>query len=238
MDMANQREMLNAINAINKTNLDTGKERYKSGSGLFGESEKSAAAANRERTQTLGNMRGQDMVAATAAENRLNDMERAKMDRAVRMAEINNPGSAANVRMDYLKLMDQVFALEDGGEKEKAAALRRRAEARLTASGTAGAAGVGAERNDISRMRLQIKTWENIRDNASDPEAIKEAEGKILQLARNIAKAESEGVSGGGGKTSAIPLPENASAKNLVVGTVYQTAKGPAKWTGTGFMPI
>jgi hypothetical protein len=204
MDMANQREMLNAINAINKTNLDTGKERYKSGSGLFGESEKSAAAANRERTQTLGNMRGQDMVAATAAENRLNDMERAKMDRAVRMAEINNPGSAANVRMDYLKLMDQVFALEDSGEKEKAAALRRRAEARLTASGTTGAAGVGAERNDISRMRLQIKTWENIRDNASDPEAIKEAEGKILQLARNIAKAESEGATGGGGG-AAIP---------------------------------
>jgi hypothetical protein len=235
MEMANQREMLNAINAINKENLTLGKERYKTGSGLFGESEKSAAAANRERSQTLGNMRGQDMLAATATANRLSDMERAKMDRAVRMAEINNPGSAANVRMEYLNLMDQVFALEDKGEKEKADALRRRADARLTASGTSGAAGVGAERNDISRMRLQIKTWENIRDNASDPEAIKEAEGKILQLARNIAKAES---GEGGGKKDGVPLPENASAKNLVVGTVYQTAKGPAKWTGTGFMPI
>jgi len=208
MDMANQREMLNAINAINKENLALGKERYKTGSGLFGESEKSAAAANRERSQTLGNMRGQDMLAATATANRLSDMERAKMDRAVRMAEINNPGSAANVRMDYLKLMDQVFALEDKGEKEKADALRRRADARLTASGTSGAAGVGAERNDISRMRLQIKTWENIRDNASDPEAIKEAEGKILQLARNIARAESGGGSGGAGGGNAPKIGE------------------------------
>jgi hypothetical protein len=235
MDMANQREMLNAINAINKENLVTGRERYKSGSGLFGKSEESAAAANRERTQTLGQMRNKDIDAETAAANRLNNIEVENLRIAERRAERNQPGSAAMVRADYLKMMDQVFALEDKGEKAQADALRRRADARLTASGTAGAAGVGAERNDISRMRLQIKTWENIRDNASDPTAIKEAEGKILQLARNIAKAES---GEGGGKNEGAPLPENASAKNLVVGTVYQTAKGPAKWTGTGFMPI
>jgi hypothetical protein len=71
-DMAHQREMLNAINAINKTNLDTGKERYKTSGNLFGEDQKSTAAANRERAQSLGQMstaeanrktqeRGQDM---------------------------------------------------------------------------------------------------------------------------------------------------------------------------------
>jgi hypothetical protein len=70
MDMANQREMLNAIAAINKENLATGKERYKSGSGLFGEDQKSTAAANRERAQTLGQMRGQDITASTADANR------------------------------------------------------------------------------------------------------------------------------------------------------------------------
>jgi hypothetical protein len=37
---------------------------------------------------------------------------------------------------------------------------------------------------------------------------------------------------------SATPLPANASPANLTVGTVYQTAKGPAKWTGTGFTPV
>jgi len=33
-------------------------------------------------------------------------------------------------------------------------------------------------------------------------------------------------------------LPANPSAANLTVGTVYQTARGPAKWTGTGFSPV
>jgi hypothetical protein len=45
----------------------------------------------------------------------------------------------------------------------------------------------------------------------------------------------------GGGRatgSSATPLPANASPANLTVGTVYQTAKGPAKWTGTGFAPV
>jgi hypothetical protein len=40
------------------------------------------------------------------------------------------------------------------------------------------------------------------------------------------------------GGPSGAQLPANASADNLKVGTVYQTARGPAKWTGTGFAPI
>ena len=38
--------------------------------------------------------------------------------------------------------------------------------------------------------------------------------------------------------TGAQPLPANATPKDLVVGTVYQTARGPAKWDGKQFMPI
>jgi len=33
-------------------------------------------------------------------------------------------------------------------------------------------------------------------------------------------------------------LPANATAKDLTVGTIYQTARGPAKWDGKQFMPI
>lgn len=65
-DMANQREMLNAINALNKTNLDVGKERYKTSGALFGKDQEITAAANRERSQTLGQMRGQDIQAASS----------------------------------------------------------------------------------------------------------------------------------------------------------------------------
>jgi len=42
----------------------------------------------------------------------------------------------------------------------------------------------------------------------------------------------------GSASSTGVPLPANASASNLTVGTVYQTARGPAKWTGTGFTPI
>jgi hypothetical protein len=217
MDMANQREALNAINALNKENLATGKERYKFGSGLFGKSEESAAAANRQRMETLGSMSNKDKEVANAAENRLNNLEVEKLRIAERRAERNQPGSASKVRAEYLSMMDQVFALEDKGEKAQADALRRRADARLTAGGGAGTAGVGAERNDISRKRLQIQTWEKIRDSSSDPAAIQEAEKSILQLARDIAKIES-GEGGGnaftvtaGGKTYTFPTQEAAN---------------------------
>jgi hypothetical protein len=35
--------------------------------------------------------------------------------------------------------------------------------------------------------------------------------------------------------TGAAPLPPNPTPDKLTVGTVYQTAKGPAKWNGKGF---
>jgi hypothetical protein len=225
MDMSNQREMLNAINAINKENLATGKERYKSGSGLFGKSEESAAAANRQRMETLGSMSNKDKEVANAAENRLNNLEVEKLRIAERQAERNQPGSAAKVRAEYLNMMDQVFALEDKGEKAQADALRRRAEARLTAGGGTGTAGVGAERNDISRKRLQIQTWEKIRDSSSDPAAMKEAEGKILQLARDIAKIESS--EDGGGK----PITK-AEYDKLPKGATYIAPDGTQRTKG------
>jgi hypothetical protein len=219
MDMANQREMLNAINAINKENLATGKERYKSSGSLFGESEKSTAAANRERTQTLGQMRNKDIDAATAAANRLSDMERAKMDRAVRLAEINNPGSSANIRTEYLKLMDQAFALEDKGDKPAADALRRKAETRLTASSGA-SAGVGGERNDITRLKTLIAGYTQDLDPMSDTteEEKKFARTKLKQLRAQLENAEGGGGGGGGsftvtagGKTYTFPTQEAAN---------------------------
>jgi hypothetical protein len=68
-------------------------------------------------------------------------------------------------------------------------------------------------------------------ENASSEEEAALAKAQISSIMSG-SKPE------GGGKGAGVPLPPNASAKNLTVGTVYQTAKGPAKWTGTGFMPI
>lgn len=39
-------------------------------------------------------------------------------------------------------------------------------------------------------------------------------------------------------KPTAVPLPANPSPQTLVVGTTYQTARGPATWNGTAFIPV
>jgi hypothetical protein len=157
-----------------------------------------------------------------------------RMDIAERRYATDSGNIGARQGVEYVNLLAQSRALEEKGDKAGAKRLADRAQDIFNyRGGASGTAGVGAERNDISRRRLQIQTWEKIRDGSTDPAAIKEAEGKILQLARDIAKIES-----GSDASAGTPLPPNASAKNLTVGTVYQTAKGPAKWTGTGFMPI
>ena len=81
-DMAHQREMLNAINALNKTNLETGRERYKTSGNLFGEDRKSAAAANLQRAQTLGTMRNQDVQSQTQMRGQDMQLEATKIQAA------------------------------------------------------------------------------------------------------------------------------------------------------------
>jgi len=49
------------------------------------------------------------------------------------------------------------------------------------------------------------------------------------------------GVSGSGINTlpaAAQPIPSGAKPSDLIVGTVYQTARGPAKWNGKAFDPV
>jgi len=88
MDMAHQREMLNAINAINKENLTTGRNRYTTSGNLFGEDQKSTAAANRERAQTLSLMRGQDITAKTAEATRATQERGQDLTYKAQMAQI------------------------------------------------------------------------------------------------------------------------------------------------------
>jgi hypothetical protein len=121
---------------------------------LFGKSEESAAAANRQRMETLGSISNKDKEIANAAANRLNNLEVEKLRIAERQAERTQPGSAAMVRAEYLKMMDQVFALEDKGEKDKADALRRRADARLA---TAVGSGAGEENAATRSLRTALE---------------------------------------------------------------------------------
>lgn len=216
MDMANQREMLNAINAINKENLATGKARYASSGSLFGENQKSTAAANQQRTQTLGQMRGQDITADTAEKGRLTQMQIAKLQAAT----ANRPSEAERIETNYRSMIAK------GQQAEADAYLERIAKIK---------GGTGSERNDIKATETLLKNQQAIISDPLSSKADKEeARRKAAEYTQQLEKLGGAG----GGASVGIPLPPNASAKNLVVDTVYQTAKGPAKWTGTGFMPI
>ena len=91
-DMAHQREMLNAINALNKTNLETGRERYKTSGNLFGESQKSTDAANRERMQSLGQM-------STAEANRKTQERGQDLNYKSAMSQVNVMAARNNMEL-------------------------------------------------------------------------------------------------------------------------------------------
>jgi len=124
MDMANQREALNAINALNKENRDTGKERYKTSSTLFGKSEESASAANRERVQSLARLADVSERSIQAQLDRLNNMQVAKL------RSVENTTAGERVTAQYLKLkaenkpaeaealLEAHLRVTKGGEKE------------------------------------------------------------------------------------------------------------------------
>jgi len=143
MDMANQREALNAINALNKENLATGKARYASSGSLFGENQKSTAATNQQRTQTLGQMRGQDITADTAEKGRLTQMQIAKLQAAT----ANRPSEAERIETNYRSMVAKGQVAEADAYLERIAKIK----------GGAGTAGVGADNAQTRKLRDAVK---------------------------------------------------------------------------------
>jgi hypothetical protein len=215
-----QNELLSAI--------DT--REYEGGKELFGARSKSMDAANTAyqnqlmtRTKSLADMAGVDQRRMDEAAQRLNQMDIEKLRSATQNRSVNEK---LKFEADFLSLKAQARDLEAKGDAPGAAKLEARANDMLSIrSGGSAAAGVGAERNDISRKRLQIQTWEKIRDSSSDPAAMKEAEGKILQLARDIAKIESS--EDGGGK----PITK-AEYDKLPKGATYIAPDGTQRTKG------
>jgi hypothetical protein len=156
-ELAATKQFNEMMNLADKTELEGSKElfgartrRDELASQLFGKEKEGVLKATSDLY--TGKQRSLDEAA-----NRLNNLEVEKLRIAERQAERNQPGSAAKVRAEYLRMMDQVFALEDKGEKDKADALRRRADARLTAGGGTGTAGVGADNAQTRKLRDAVK---------------------------------------------------------------------------------
>jgi hypothetical protein len=113
MDMANQREALNAVNALNKENLATGKARYASSSNLFGEDQKSTSAANRERMQSLAQLAGVDERRIQSELDRMTQVQIQMMKDAAAKLDRSTPGKGE-------RMLAQVLALRAAGKNAEA----------------------------------------------------------------------------------------------------------------------
>lgn len=185
---------------------------------LFGAREKSLTAAqtsyqNRltNNTKALADLAGVDQRRMDEAAQRLNQMQVAKLQAATAA----RPSEAERIEAQYMGL------LAKGKAQEAEEYLSR-------ISRIKGGAGVDRNPTPTDRLRAAQSIMNDI-DSSAEEKAMAKKE---------IASIMSGNKPAGNGKEAGTPLPPNASPKNLVVGTVYQTAKGPAKWTGTGFMPI
>lgn len=194
---------------------------------VFGSREKSMTAATKAyldrllgNTKALADLAGVDQRRMDEAAGRLTQMQIAKL----REATANKPTEAERIEANYMALIAK--------EKPEEAEAYLNRISRIKGGGTAG---VGSARNRIMERRQEMQELSVMAKNElgqfSD-EDVKFAVDRIAKLARENAKDDGEEAPKG------IPLPEDATVKNLTVGTVYQTARGPAKWTGTAFAPI
>lgn len=99
-----------------------------------------------------------------------------------------------------------------------------------------GAAGVGATRNMIQGIRLQMKAAADILDpvkgaNATDEQKAEASNKmKLLQKRLDVLNGIAAEEEGGAGAPSAIPLPPNPTPDTLKDGQVYSTAQGNGRW--------
>jgi hypothetical protein len=212
-ELAATKQFNEMMNLADKTEFEGSKEvfgartrRDELASQLFGKDKEGVLKA----TSNLytGKQRSLDEAA-----NRLNTLEVEKLRNAERRAERTQPGSAAMVRAEYLKMMDQVFALEDKGEKAQADALRRKAEARLAAGG-----GAGGDRNPSPTDRLRAA--QTMLENASSEEEAALAKAQISSIMSG-SKPE------GGGK----PITK-AEYEKLPKGATYIAPDGTQRTKG------
>jgi hypothetical protein len=194
---------------------------YEGGKELFGARSKAMDAANKSfqerlksRSEVLAQMAGVDQRAIDSALDRLNATQIAQL----RSAAEARPSEAERIEATYTGLLAQKKPKEAEEYLERMSRIKR--------------GGDKAEPLDAAMAKQYAESY---------AAALALPAGKLRdERMAGLREMEKKLKGGGGGATggSATPLPANASPANLTVGTVYQTAKGPAKWTGTGFSPV
>jgi len=171
--------------------------------------------------------RAQDAAANRATQERGQDITR-----EVGLAQVSKPTDFMNeIQIQVNALQNDNPGLSDVEAKQQA--LEERIEAQAKAQLAAN--GVRAETLELERLKAAYSMAASRLGNSplatTDPEAYRRA---FDEEVKNIT---AQFMPPSGGNTGAgVPVP--SSANDLVVGTVYNTARGPATWNGTSFIPV
>jgi len=155
-----------------------------------------------------------------------------------------------NALLEEAKMKNQMAVARMGGRDnlaERAAKIRaenpgmsfEESIRRAALAGSAASVGSTDARRDKAYIDAKNKIDERFQHLISDtPYGKKQKE--LYDKAISDLNA-TFGISGGGINTlpaAAQPIPSGAKPSDLSVGTVYQTARGPAKWNGKAFEPV
>ena len=171
--------------------------------------------------------RAQDAAANRATQERGQDITR-----EVGLAQVAVPTDFMN------EIQIRVSALQmDNPSLSKIEAQKQALEERIEAQAKAqlAANGVRAETLELERLKAAYSMAASRLANnplfMTDPTAYRRAFDEEVRSITAQFSAPSGGNTGAG-----VPVP--SSANDLVVGTVYNTARGPATWNGTSFIPV
>jgi hypothetical protein len=171
--------------------------------------------------------RAQDAAANRATQERGQDITR-----EVGLAQVSKPTDFMNeiqIRVNALQ-MDNPSLSKIEAQKQ---ALEERIEAQARAQLAAN--GVRAETLELERLKAAYSMAAS--RLANNPLAVTDSEAYRRAFDEEVRSITAQFSAPSGGNTGAgVPVP--SSANDLVVGTVYNTARGPATWNGTSFIPV
>jgi hypothetical protein len=171
--------------------------------------------------------RAQDAAANRATQERGQDITR-----EVGLAQVAVPTDFMNeiqIRVNALQ-MDNPSLSKIEAQKQ---ALEERIEAQARAQLAAN--GVRAETLELERLKAAYSMAAS--RLANNPLAVTDYKAYRRAFDEEVENITAQFMTPSGGNTGAgVPVP--SSANDLVVGTVYNTARGPATWNGTSFIPV
>lgn len=219
-ELAMEKRQNELLTAIEGRKYEGAKELFSARTGAMEKAQQSYQNRLAANTKALADIANTDQRRIDEVLRRLSSMEVAKLQAATANRSVDEK---LKFEADFLGLKSKARELAEKGDTQGAAKLEARANDMLTVRG----GGVATERGPTPTDRLRAA-----QSILNDPMASDEEKTFARQEVKDLMSSSKSKTTG------AQPLPANATPKDLAVGTVYQTARGPAKWDGKQFMPI